>query len=214
MRWPWPRRARASDTRWVVLDVESSGLNPARDRLLAVAAVALRFEGARAWIDANDGFEALLQQPLDVDTPDNANILIHGLGLAAQRAGEPPAQALQAFHDWAGSAPRLGFHVGFDRAIIERARALHAPPRRHTPAARWLDIEALAAISHPEVAAKALDDWLQHFDIPCAARHQAAADTLATAELLLRLWPALWRAGARDFTGCARLVAGRRWLVG
>ena len=30
------------DTRWVVLDVESSGLNVSSDRLLAIAAIAVR----------------------------------------------------------------------------------------------------------------------------------------------------------------------------
>ena len=39
------RRPALDDSRWVVLDVESSGLDPRRDRLLAVAAVAVRVQG-------------------------------------------------------------------------------------------------------------------------------------------------------------------------
>lgn len=208
MRWPWQGAAPEHDARWVVLDVESSGLDPTRDRLLAIAAVAIHREGERAWIDAADSFEVLLQQSIDAAAPDKSNILIHGLGVGAQGGGVNPALALQAFNHWAGSAPRLGFHVGFDRAMLERV--LPRPPR----STRWLDIEPLAAVTHPQVKARALDDWLQHFHIPCVARHEAAADSLASAELLLRLWPALQQAGARTFAGCARLAAGRRWLVG
>jgi DNA polymerase III subunit epsilon len=211
MRWPWRAAAAADETRWVVLDVESSGLDPQRDRLLAIAAVALHVHDGAARIALHDSFELLLQQTADAAVPDKPNILVHGLGVAAQRDGTPPAQALQAFNTWAGSAPRLGFHVGFDRALLDRACARHLG---QAAPAQWLDIEALAAVSHPAVKAHALDDWLAHFEIPCAARHQAAADSLASAELLLRLWPALRRMGVRSFKDCARVAAGRRWLVG
>lgn len=211
MRWPGSRANSGDDTRWVVLDVESSGLNPARDRLLAIAAVAVHRDGARVWISAADSFDVVLQQPADARAPDKANILIHRLGIAAQRAGVPAAVALRAFNAWAGDAPRLGFHVAFDRMLLERACARHL---LHTPRARWLDIEPLAAVTHPQVKARALDDWLRHFGIHCAARHEAAADSLASAELWLRLWPSLQHAGVRNFTDCARVATGRRWLGG
>ncbi len=70
----------------------------------------------------------------------------------------------------------------------------------------WLDLAPVASALHPQagVGARALDDWLDHFGIECAVRHQAAADTLATAELLLRLWPA---ARARQVDSFARLAA-------
>lgn len=55
----------------------------------------------------------------------------------------------------------------------------------------WLDLEPLAAVLLAEVKAHALDDWMQHFGIRCAKRHNAAADALVTAELLLHLWPRL-----------------------
>ena len=68
---------------------------------------------------------------------------------------------------------------------------------------------------HPGVRARALDDWLAHFDIRCAHRHQAAADALATAELLLRLWPRLRAQGRQpDIRSATRLAAQRRWLTG
>jgi DNA polymerase-3 subunit epsilon len=44
-------------------------------------------------------------------------------------------------------------------------------------------------------------------------RHQAAADTFATAELLLKLWPAARAQLARlDFKALRRLAAQGRWL--
>ena len=41
-----------------------------------------------------------------------------------------------------------------------------------------------------------------------------AADTLATAELLLRLWPRVLAEGASGFDDVARLAASRRWVAG
>jgi DNA polymerase-3 subunit epsilon len=207
----WPRRRdAAADDRWIVLDVESSGLDTTRDRLLAIAAIAVRTAGDRPWIDCADSFEALLRQGDDGQAPDKENILVHGLGVGEQRRGAEPSDALQAFERFAGSSPLLGFHVAFDRKLIERDfRAVLG--RR--PQTRWLDIEPLAALTHPAVKARSLDEWMAHFGIVCPVRHQAAADTLATAELLLHLWPALRRERATQFDACARLAAQRRWVA-
>lgn len=197
------------DTRWVVLDVESSGLDASRDRLLAIAALALRVNGRRAAIALGDSFEIVLRS--ESSTPDKANILVHGIGVGAQRAGVEPADALAAFERYVGASPLVAFHAAFDRTLIERG--FDALGRRL--ANPWLDIAPLAEVLHPQVGARSLDEWMHHFGIVCAVRHQAAADTLATAELLLKLWPALLKEVPRPrFGAVARLAASRRWVGG
>jgi DNA polymerase-3 subunit epsilon len=44
--------------------------------------------------------------------------------------------------------------------------------------------------------------------------HQAAADTLATAELILKIWPAALRelGGNVSFAAARQLAAQRKWL--
>jgi DNA polymerase-3 subunit epsilon len=199
----------ADTGRWLVLDVESSGLDPSSDRLLALAAVALRFDGRRAWIDLADSFEAVLRQPAPDAPPDRSNILVHGIGVAAQGRGAKPAAVLSGFEAFAGSAPLLGFHVEFDRRLIDRAMQA-ALGRR--PGNRWLDIADIAAVLRPHWGARTLDDCLRACGIECMQRHQAAADTLATAELLLHLLPAARAEGVADIHGLSRLAARRRWL--
>ena len=206
-RW---RKPADDATRWLVIDVETSGLDPARDRLLAMAGVALHRDGPRWRLQAADSFEVVLRAGDAGASHDKANILVHGIGVGEQRRGVPPSQALQDFGAWAGAAPLLGFHVGFDRQVIDRS-AREALGR--VPPHEWLDIAPLAALAHPEVKARALDDWLTHFGIPCAARHQAAADVLATAELWLRLWPLLQREGG-DLRSLQKLASSQRWLAG
>lgn len=208
---PWWRAAPERPQRWVVLDVESSGLDAERDRLLCIAAVALHVDRAALRLVPADSFEAVLQQPADPAAPDKANILVHGIGVGAQQAGLAPAQALQRFIAYAEGAPLIGYHVAFDRRLLERAERAHGlrAPRR-----RWLDLAELAPVLRRDVRGRALDDWLAAFGIRCLARHQAAADALATAELLQCLWP-LARRGpdeAPDFRALQALADARRWL--
>lgn len=207
-RWRQPHQA-TDDTRWVVLDVEASGLDAANDSLLAIAAVAVHVAAGHACIVMADSFEVVLRQPHA--PPDRANILLHGIGVGRQRAGADPLAALDAFVRFAARSPLVAFHAAFDRTLIERHLGLAGLPRPHNP---WLDLAPLAAVLHPEVRAQALDDWMAHFDIRCAQRHQAAADTLATAELLLHLWPRLRAQLPRPGIAATRkLAAQQRWLA-
>jgi DNA polymerase-3 subunit epsilon len=179
--------AKPEPQRWIVLDVETSGLNPHSDRLLAIAAVAVEVSAdfRRASIIIGDSYEAVLKQ----DLPSHKdNILIHHIGAQAQSEGRPPVEVLEEFRRWVGNCPLLAFHAPFDEAMINRAYSLFGLKGLQN---EWLDIEPLAKITGVNPRIRSLDEWLGHFGIECAIRHQAAADTFATAELLMRLWPYL-----------------------
>jgi len=203
------RRAVPPQQRWVVLDVEASGLDAAHDRLLAIAAIGVHIDSGRAQVALADSFEVVLRQPAVETPPDKANIVLHGIGVAAQRQGVEPGLAIDAFTRFVAQAPLLGFHVAFDRALIERTCAAL---KRARPGNHWLDLEPLAALLHPQVKARALDDWLAHFRIHCLRRHDAMADALATAELLLHLWPLMRAERAIGIEAALALAARRRWL--
>lgn len=177
--------------RWIVVDVETSGLKVDSDRLLAIAAVAVEVSSdfRRLSIIIGDSYEALLKQ----DFPSNKdNILIHHIGAQAQSGGRPAKEVLEEFRQWVGHSPLIAFHAAFDEAMIRRAYSLFGlKPLQN----EWLDIEPLAKITGVNPKLQSLDDWLEHFGIECAVRHQAAADTFATAELLMRLWPYLSKEG-------------------
>jgi len=193
--------------RWIVLDVETSGLNPYSDRLLAIAAVALDvspdFEDISIVI--GDSYEAVLKQ----DLPSNKdNILIHHIGTQAQTEGRPAVAVLEEFRAWVGQSPLLAFHAAFDEAMINRAYGFYG---LKTLQNEWLDIEPLAKITGVNPSLRALDDWLGHFGIECAVRHQAAADTFATAELLMRLWPHLKRE-ASSWSSLRDIARQANWI--
>ena len=202
-------RRVVNENRWVMLDVETSGLDPQRDRLLAIAAIALRVDWAhkRLSVDLGDSFEVVLRQAQVTAAKDN--ILLHGIGVQRQREGVAPVQALEAFAGFVGDSPLLAFHAAFDQTLIARHMKQHLG--RGLPNA-WVDIEQLCAVTHEKVRARSLDEWMQHFGIVCAVRHQAAADTLAECELLLRIWPRLAAQCAR-WADVERLAAQQRWIA-
>ena len=174
--------------RWVVLDVETSGLDPQEAQLLAVAAVAVQvdWQAKRLVILPGDSVEIDIRPTEFVS--DKNNILIHGIGQQRQQLGTPLRDALPPLMQFIGNAPMLAFHAWFDKAMLARHFASIGFPKLPNP---WIDIEKLCIALHPKSTAESLDDWLDMFDITCAARHEAAADTYAECELLQRIWPAL-----------------------
>ena len=66
--------------RWVVVDLETSGLNLNRDQVLSIGAVVIE-DGA---VDFSQLFERTLQRP---ETKLSPSVLIHGLGPSAIAAG-------------------------------------------------------------------------------------------------------------------------------
>lgn len=193
-----------TELRWCVVDVETGGLDAVRDPLLAIGAVAV--EGGRIALESS--FEVGLAQ---AQSTTAANILIHGISGSAQRAGDAPHAALLDWLEFAGAAPRVAFHAGFDQAVLtreERAQlglALKAP---------WFDAAVVAPLLFPDAAraCRHLDDWLAHFGIAVYARHGALADAYATAELWLVLLQAMRREGIGTAKHLDKLLRARRWL--
>jgi DNA polymerase-3 subunit epsilon len=191
--------------RWVVVDTETSGLDVERDRLLAIGAVAVDDEGIRL----SDSFETVVRND---GATDSANIVVHGIGRESQAAGTPAPQALEAFRAWADGAPLVGFHADFDCAVLRRAAQASGVAFDGAP---WLDLAPLAAGLVPgayRYGGNTLDDWLAAFGIECTIRHNAAADALATAELLLRLRALAAKQGIRGFGALCKTARQQKWL--
>jgi DNA polymerase III subunit epsilon len=206
--WRDMKDATLADTfefgRYVVVDVESTGLDLNKDRLIAIGAVVV--EGGK--IVLKESLELVLRQD-KVSTKDN--ILIHGIGGEAQSEGVEPVTGLLDFLEFLGKAPLVAFHVTFDQTMIRRAMKEYLGMDFKHP---WLDLAYVMPGLLPEYARRyrALDDWSGHFNINNYARHSALADALATAQLLLCALPLAETKKSFSYKNLQELEQAQRWV--
>jgi DNA polymerase-3 subunit epsilon len=168
------------EQRWVVLDLETTGLNLNKDQVLSIGAVVIE-DGA---IDFRQQFERTLQYPQVKLGP---SVLIHGIGPSAIAAGSDPAEALLDLMEYIGDSPVLAFHAPFDQHMLGRALKDHLGFKLQHP---FLDVADIAPLLCPQahIREAGLDDWIDWFKLEVFERHHASADALATAELMLILF--------------------------
>lgn len=170
-------------TRYVVVDIVTSGQDPSSDKLLAIAASCLR-QGA---IQPDDAFF------VDFTTQD-------GEGAAVDRQ-------LMAFLQFVGKAPIVTYHIpyvgGFlQRAIKERLR-LEFQPQSIDLA--WLLPSMFEEKGHTLMP---LDDWLEIFGLEVGqGRRDAMANTLLIARVFQMM---LVRAAGKQVDTAAQLVEESR----
>lgn len=184
--------------RFVLVDVETTGLDPRRDRLIAIGAVSL----SALRLEVGQGFEVVLRE--DSPAADPA-VLIHGIAPGERERGAPPAEALVGFLEYAGRSPLVAFHAPFDRAVLERAASRNLGVRMSNA---WLDLAWLAPALYPSLGLEreGLDRWLERFGLKPHVRHRALGDALITGELFLVLLARARAAGVRDLAGLRRLA--------
>ena len=197
-------RADLANTRWVVVDTETTGLDPRSDTLLSIGACELN--GTR--LEVASGYSAFIRPP---QVSSVANVLIHGIGHAEQISGAEPEDVLAGCLEYCRHDVLVAYHAAFDAAMLQVAMQRHLG-LRFRPI--WIDVAKLADVLFPKQARqfRMLDEWLAHFGIVHPARHNALADALCTAELLLVLLAA---ARAQGLSCARRLIKAERshqWL--
>ena len=164
-------------SRLIVLDLETTGLNPAKDQMIAIGAVAINNNA----IPLDDQFDLILRRPeLDI----RKTVLIHGIGPEALTDGHETEDALLHLLDWMNGDPILAYHSAFDQKFLEKTlRAELGYGENHI----WLDVAELMPTFFPSAnkQGKGLDNWADTFGLHASARHHAAADAMVTAELTL-----------------------------
>lgn len=193
-----------ADLRIVVVDVETTGLDPLNDRLLSIGAVDLR----AGKLLPSSAFSVVLRQPSISET---GNILIHGIDGSTQLSGSDPGQALLDFLAHVGNAPLAGYNADFDRLMIGRAVEQVLGTTLHNP---WLDLAWLAPALLPKPPGRHvnLDDWTARHGIVNESRHHAVADAAATAQLLQVALAAAAAKGLHRLQDWLRLERDQRWL--
>jgi len=192
------------NTRYVVVDVETSGLDMKKDRLISIGAVALT-DGK---MDFSDAFQVVVRQDR-ISTHEN--ILIHGIGGSAQSEGVDPAEALLLFLQYIGKAPLVAYHAFFDQSMIDKALVEYLGIKLEQS---WIDLAWVLPdfFQFRADGRVPLDDWLQLFEIENILRHNAVSDAYATAKLMQVAIAAGNKKGADSPASFLKIEKARRWM--
>lgn len=171
---------------WVSLDLETTGLDPRRDRILSIAAVPIA--GRRIQLGAR--FEALVR-PDPTDAPPDLNaIRHHRLRPQDLEHGVALHDAVAALLHWLGPRVLVGYRIGFDIAMLDRVvptiTGFRLPHRRIDLVDRF---RARARHRQPDAIGGEVD--FEHMaaalGVPMLARHSALGDAMTAAACWLLL---------------------------
>ena len=176
----------ATPPQLVVLDTETTGLDPERDRIIDIGAVRLGPD-----LEIRDRFVTLV----DPGVPIPLFITrLGGIADADVRGAPAFPEAFAALREFAGDAVLVGHNVGFDRDhLAAGARRAGLPPLANA----WFDTLEAALLLYPELDRHALAVLAAEFRIERQA-HRALPDAETAADVLRRLCARAASLGAEE----------------
>ena len=171
----------------VAFDTETTGLDPARARIVELGAVRL----AAGRVNGNDCFHTLID-PREPIPP--ASTKIHGID-SARVAGAPEfALAWPKLAAFVGDVPLIGHTIDFDMAALA-AETKRAGIEWRRP--RTVDVRSLAEFVRPNLPGFSIEHLAAWLALEVEKRHSALGDALTTARIFAALVPHLRERGVR-----------------
>jgi len=179
----WRDEDSIDRVRFVVLDCETTGLNPTVDRLVTIGAVAV----VAGDILLDDSFSSLIRIDHNTDA-----VMVHGVTRDQARGGVDEQDALAAFLDYLGDGVIVGHHIGHDIATIDTALGRLWGTRLLNRSLDTMDVTLHlerdgAFADRPPIRHFTLDALCLMFGVVPHDRHTAAGDAFITAQVFLRL---------------------------
>ncbi|KAF2508502.1 3'-5' exonuclease [Flavobacterium zhairuonense] len=170
------------ETRFVVLDTETTGFDYENDRILCIGALVLQ----NGVISVQDSFEVYVEQ----DHYDKSTAQIHGIlkDLLVKRPTE--LEALQQFLAFLGDSIIIAHHTIFDVTMINRALERNGLPQLTNKTLDTAYLYKKTLIQSHLFERKdhyTLDDLADKFDISKKDRHTALGDAYITAIAFLKI---------------------------
>jgi DNA polymerase III subunit epsilon len=179
----WRDDTPIDNIRFVVLDCETTGLDPRTDRLITIGAVAV----VAGEILLDDVFDALIV--MEYNTPA---VTVHGVTRDDSMGGIQEAEALERFLECVADGIIVGHHIGHDIATLDAGYERHwgfQLANRHLDTMELtLHLERDGALSNrAPIRHYTLDALCELFGVIPHDRHTASGDAFMTAQVFLRL---------------------------
>jgi DNA polymerase-3 subunit epsilon len=199
---PTDRERPLDGTHFVVLDVETTGLDPQNgDRIVSLAGVRVRGNAVRR----GETFDALVNPGRPIPP---ASIRFHGITDSLVAEAPSIGVVLPAFLRFVEDAVLVGHEVSFDlRFLTVEDRRVGQLLISDRPV---LDTLLLSEVVHGPLEEHSLDAVAARLGVAVEGRHSALGDALTTAEVLVRLIELLRRRGIVTL-GHAMDAARRAW---
>src|SRR3954470_16427632 len=180
---PYTDATLVEQVRFVVLDSETTGLDPRRDRLITIGAVAVH-DGE---ILLDDSFEVLLKVAYN-----NSSVTVHGITRDEAAGGMEEREALELFLPYLRDGVIVGHHIGHDIEALGCACERHFGFRLRNRSLDTMDLtlhleDAGAFAGRQTEDDFSLDALCALFGISAHDRHTAGGDAFLTAQIFLRL---------------------------
>lgn len=179
--------------RFAVVDVETTGLRPRRDKVLQIGVVTVTFDGDGDGT-VSDRWSTLvrLRWPWSRVGPTH----IHGIDRRTARTGVKADEALAALAERLRGTVFTAHNAAFDAAFLQRAARRHGVA---LPIERQLcTLELSRRLDPDRLLSHRLGDLCARYDIDLVRPHDALADADATAAVLPHLLRAYRVATAAD----------------
>jgi DNA polymerase III subunit epsilon len=187
----WDDDTTVNRVRFVVLDSETTGLDPRKDRIITIGAVGVQ-DGE---IIVEDSFEVLLKVAYNTSA-----VTVHGVTREEAEAGIEEPEAMERFLEYLRDGVIVGHHIGHDVETFNVACERHWGIRMQNRSLDTMDLtlhlEADAVLPVDEsIGNFSLDGLCDLFDVTPHDRHTAAGDAFITAQIFLRLLRYAGKAG-------------------
>jgi len=167
---------------YIVLDTETTGLNPKKDEILSIGAV--RVKGGK--IITSQSFEIFIKPTRDIS---HESIKIHQILPSDLEGGVSIDEALEQLLLFVGNLPIVGYYISFDINILntylKKLLAITLPNSSIELSSMYY--KRYKKHSAHEFVDLKFDTIMERLDLPILGKHDALNDAIMSAMMLLKL---------------------------
>lgn len=172
---------------YIALDVETTGLNPARDKILEIGAI--KVQGGKVCETYGTLIDTGVPIPMRIQE-------LTGITDAMQRTGKKTEEAIREFVDFCKDLPILGHNVQFDFGFLKQT----AVNQGLSFEKEALDTLKISRRVLPDIPSRTLPAMCGHYRVNPGNSHRALDDALAAHEVLWKLWEEFGEQAPEVFT--------------